>query len=439
MSADVRPGAQLGDFRILELVGRGGMGIVYLAEDVRLKRRAAVKVLAPELAEDETFRHRFIRESELAAAIDHPNIVPVYGAGEAGGRLWIAMRYVEGTNLRDLIARKGRLDLEYAVSVVSQIGRALDAANSRGLVHRDVKPGNILILPGAGGESTDHIYLTDFGLTKRAMDDSGLTSTGQFIGTIDFIAPEQIQGRTLDGRADQYSLACVLYTCLCGHVPFLRDVEIATIYAHLTEPPPRLSAERPDLPPFFDDVLGRAMAKDPEQRYPSCGAMVAEVRGRMAAPAPAPEGPASAPPPQGAVSALPAQTGAPATEPMPTRRSEPPPYPPARRRPPPPPVPPPVSPPAPWPSPRPTPAVRGKVRLSRNGWAVASFVFGLLGLFALFVGPVLALLFGYRALGQIKRTGELQPGRGLALAGVVLGWSWIALTAISLAMTLTRR
>ncbi len=246
MSADVRPGAQLGDFRILELVGRGGMGIVYLAEDVRLKRRAAVKVLAPELAEDETFRHRFIRESELAAAIDHPNIVPVYGAGEAGGRLWIAMRYVEGTNLRDLIARKGRLDLEYAVSVVSQIGRALDAANSRGLVHRDVKPGNILILPGAGGESTDHIYLTDFGLTKRAMDDSGLTSTGQFIGTIDFIAPEQIQGRTLDGRADQYSLACVLYTCLCGHVPFLRDVEIATIYAHLTEPPPRLSAERPD-------------------------------------------------------------------------------------------------------------------------------------------------------------------------------------------------
>jgi serine/threonine protein kinase len=194
------------------------------------------------------------------------------------------MRYVEGTNLRDLIARQGPLDVEHAVFIVGQVGRALDAANRRGLVHRDVKPGNILIVPSASGEGTDYVYLTDFGLTKHASEDSGgLTSTGQFLGTIDFIAPEQVLGQTIDGRADQYSLACVMYTCLTGHAPFLKEAEVATIYAHLNDPPPKVGAERSGLPRGFDDVVTRAMAKRPEDRYPSCGAMVADLTVSLAA------------------------------------------------------------------------------------------------------------------------------------------------------------
>ena len=274
-TVDSRLGTEVAGYRVEQLLGRGGMSSVYLAEHLRLHRKVALKILAPELAHDERFRERFLRESQLAASLDHPNIVPIYDADEAGGVLYIAMRWVEGTDLRELLKRSGPLEAGRAVAVVGQAAAGLDAAHRRGLVHRDVKPGNILI-----GED-DHVYVSDFGLTKQASSQTGLTATGQLVGTVDYVAPEQIQGQPVDERTDVYSLTCVLYECLAGAKPYEKDTEVAILWAHMQDPPPTLSDKRPDLGPEIDGVLGRGMAKDPSGRYASCRELVESTRGAL--------------------------------------------------------------------------------------------------------------------------------------------------------------
>jgi serine/threonine protein kinase len=307
-SIDPRIGSELAGYRIESVLGRGGMSVVYLAEDQSLHRRVALKVLAPDLARDERFRSRFIRESEMAAGIDHPNIVPIYQAGEADGLLFIAMRYIRGSDLKTVIELEGRLDSARATSIVRQAANALDAAHAQGLVHRDVKPANLLLAPGPDPEQPDQVYLSDFGLTKRPTSRSGLTNTGQFIGTVDYMAPEQIEGKTIDGRVDVYSLGCVLYECLTGDVPYPKDNEVAVIYAHLQQAPPSVAAIRPDLPPEIDEVIAQAMAKDPDGRYATCGAMAKALRSVLA-PSSAPELPVSveAPPARGPATPAPAR------------------------------------------------------------------------------------------------------------------------------------
>jgi streptogramin lyase/tRNA A-37 threonylcarbamoyl transferase component Bud32 len=271
-AVDTRVGSVLAGYRIERLLGRGGMSSVYLAEHLRLHRKVALKLMAPELAHDERFRERFLRESQLAASLDHPNVVPVYDADESGGVLYIAMRYVEGSDLRELLRRYSPLPPARAVAIVGQAAAGLDAAHRRGLVHRDVKPGNILI-----GED-DHVYVSDFGLTKQASSQSGLTATGQLVGTVDYVAPEQIQGQQVDGRADVYALTCVLYETLVGAKPFEKDTEVATIWAHIQDPPPSPSAVRPELPRGLDAVIARGMAKQPGERYAACRELVEAAR-----------------------------------------------------------------------------------------------------------------------------------------------------------------
>ena len=261
ISADSRIGTELLGYRVEALLGRGGMSVVYLAEDLRLRRRVALKLLAPALAADEAFRERFLEESQLAASLDHPNVVPVYEAGEAGEELYIAMRYVEGKDLKHLL-RGGPLEREQAIRLCSQVAEALDFAHARGLVHRDVKPSNVLLDP------KEHVYLADFGLTKR-IGESRTVEPGLF-GTIDYVAPEQIRGDEVDARADVYALGCLLYECLVGEPPFRRGSDAATLYAHLEEQPPTLSG--------LEDVLPRALAKDPVGRYETCGELMDAAR-----------------------------------------------------------------------------------------------------------------------------------------------------------------
>ncbi len=266
---DPRVGTELAGYRIESLLGFGGMSVVYLAEDLRLKRRVALKLLASSLAENELFRDRFLRESELAASIDHPNIVPIYEAGTAEDLLFIAMRYVEGRDLKERLQR-GRLDPGEAMGILAQIASALDAAHARGLVHRDVKPSNVLLDRGARPDGSDHVYLTDFGLTRQVSEGAGVGDDGHLMGTIDYVAPEQIAGGEVDGRADVYSLGCVLYECLVGQPPFRRDSDLAVVFAHLETEPPALSAARLELPAALDAVIARALAKEPEERYSTC-------------------------------------------------------------------------------------------------------------------------------------------------------------------------
>ena len=270
---DTSPDRTLGVYELGELVGRGGMGEVYRAFDRRLERPVALKVLSPRLAEDESFRARLLRESRLAAGLDHPNVVPVYDAGEADGALYIAMRYVDGTDLRRLLLAEGPLSRERAVAIAGQIAAALDAAHARGLVHRDVKPSNVLIDTGEGRE---HCYLADFGLSQSVSQ--GPATDGELLGTVDYVAPEQIRGEAIDGRADIYAFGCVFYEMLTGERPFAGSSDIATIYAHLEEEPVPASERRPELPPSVDVVLGRAMAKDPAARHDTCAALVDDVR-----------------------------------------------------------------------------------------------------------------------------------------------------------------
>jgi WD40 repeat protein/tRNA A-37 threonylcarbamoyl transferase component Bud32 len=269
VSDDPRVGTELAGYRIESLLGWGGMSVVYLAEDLRLKRRVALKLLAGRLAEDESFRERFLRESELAASIDHPNIIPIYEAGRTEDLLFIAMRYVEGRDLNKRLQR-GRLDPADAIGLLAQVASALDAAHARGLVHRDVKPSNVLLDTGARPDGSDHVYLADFGLTTRISEGTGIGDDDHLMGTIDYVAPEQIAGEEIDARADVYSLGCVLYECLVGQAPFRSDSELAVVFAHLESEPPAPSAQRPELPAALDAVIARALAKEPEQRYPSC-------------------------------------------------------------------------------------------------------------------------------------------------------------------------
>jgi streptogramin lyase/tRNA A-37 threonylcarbamoyl transferase component Bud32 len=275
---DQQVGTEIPGYRIESLIGRGGMGVVYLAEDLSLKRKVALKVLAPELAQDGKFRERFVRESQLAASLDHPNIIPIFEAREAGPSLYIAMRYVPGLDLKTLIAQEGPLSPQRTISILGQVASALDAAHAEGLIHRDVKPGNILITPRTESGGSDRVFLSDFGLTKRSSSDSGITATGQFVGTLDYAAPEQFEGKPLDARTDVYSLACVLYESLVGAAPFHRDQDAAVMYAHLTAARPKVTDRRPDLPKDIDRVVARAMAREPKDRYGSAGELVDAAR-----------------------------------------------------------------------------------------------------------------------------------------------------------------
>jgi len=278
-------GDELAGYRLRGVLGRGGMSVVYEAENPRLGSTVALKVLAPELATDDVFRARFLKESRTAASLNHPNVIPIYDMGTHEDLLFIAMRYVAGQDLRAVLKAKHVLAPEQAVLVCGQAGRALDVAHRHGLVHRDVKPGNILVEHGADEDEPDHIYLTDFGITKHAASRSGLTATGEFMGTIDYIAPEQIQGRPVDGRADIYSLGCVLYECLTGRVPFAKDVDAAVIWAHVEEMPTTPSSLQPTLPREIDEVIGKALAKDPADRYATCREFINAARGAIGAPA----------------------------------------------------------------------------------------------------------------------------------------------------------
>ena len=276
--ADLSPGSVFAGYHIDGVAGQGGMGVVLRATQLALDRPVALKVIVPELADDLEFRARFKRESLLAASIDHPNVIPVYEAGESEGWLFISMRWVEGSDVRSLISREGSLDPERAVAIVERVGAALDAAHNHGLVHRDVKPANVLTTAGA----EEHVYLTDFGLTKRAASAGGPTHTGHFVGTADYAAPEQIKGERADARADVYALGCLLYQAVTGRVPFDRDSEVAKMYAHLNDHPPVVSEASPDLPAALDEVVERALAKDPADRFPSAGDLARAARGALA-------------------------------------------------------------------------------------------------------------------------------------------------------------
>jgi predicted Ser/Thr protein kinase len=256
-------------YRIEAVAGRGGMGVVYRARQPALDRVVALKLIAPELSGDEAFRTRFSRESRIAASLDHPNVIPVYEAGEDGDRLFIAMRFVDGTDLGRMLAEDGALDPALAAELVAQAASALDAAHARGLVHRDVKPANLLV---AGDlPARPHVYLTDFGLARRDGSTGGLTTTGQWMGTPDYAAPEQIDGYDLDARSDVYALGCVLFAALTGGPPFGERPRMAKAAAHLQDAPPTLRSRRPSVPLALEPVVARALAKRPEDRYQTAG------------------------------------------------------------------------------------------------------------------------------------------------------------------------
>lgn len=274
--AGVHAGSELAGYQVEALVGRGGMGVVYRAFDPRLKRRVALKLVAPELAEDPGFRQRFLHESELAASLDHPNVIPIYEAGEADEHLYLAMRYVEGSDLGELLEREKQLTPEQAIAILTQVAGALDAAHAQGLVHRDVKPGNVLL---AG----EHAYLSDFGLSKAATA-AETPESGELLGTIDYIAPEQIEDGELDGRADVYALTCMLVRCLTGEVAYPRTRRIAVLFAHLQDPPPSVHERIPTLPAALDPVIAQGLAKEPADRYASCRELVADAAAQLGLP-----------------------------------------------------------------------------------------------------------------------------------------------------------
>jgi serine/threonine-protein kinase len=248
-------GSELAGYRITRMLGRGGMGFVYEAEHLLLKRKAALKTLAPELAGGEEFRERFIRESQTVASIDHPNIIPIYDAGVVDGLVYIAMRFVSGPDLEQLLEGAGTLDPHQALGILEQVAGALDAAHSYEVVHRDVKPPNVMIEDGSG-----RIYLMDFGIAKQR-GAAGMTQAGMFVGTVDYAAPEQIEAKEVSILADVYAFGGVLYQCLTGKKPYERDSDVAVMFAHVTEPPPKVTDSRPELPEAIDAVIAKAMAR----------------------------------------------------------------------------------------------------------------------------------------------------------------------------------
>ena len=278
---DLTTGTVFAGYQIDGVAGEGGMGVVYRATEIALQRPVALKLIAADFAGDRKFRERFQRESMLAASIDHPNVIPVYEAGEVDGELYIAMRFVDGTDLLHAVTREGALEPARAVRIVSQVAAALDAAHRRGLVHRDVKPGNVL-LTGEGDE--EHAYLTDFGLVKTLTGDiPGTTTAGHFVGTLDYSSPEAIQGQDADARSDVYSLACVLYFTLTRTSPFLRDSNVGTMFAHVNEPPPNLLEENQKLPPALGAVVEKALSKNPDERHQTAGEFARAAQEALAA------------------------------------------------------------------------------------------------------------------------------------------------------------
>jgi len=265
---ELAEGDEFAGYRIERRLGRGGMGVLYLAIEPGLERRVALKLIAPEAAADEVFSRRFAEESKIAASIEHPNVVPIYAAGEESGVPFIAMRYVAGADLGRRLARDDRLEPATAVELIAQIGNGLDAIHAAGLIHRDVKPANVLL---AGEAGTEHAYITDFGVARNVATESGLTQTGRFVGTLDYVAPEQISGGQIDARVDVYALGCLLFKLLTGEVPFPKEGEAARLYAHLHDPPPVPSLYVPEVSMALDDVVVRAMSKQPDDRYPSAG------------------------------------------------------------------------------------------------------------------------------------------------------------------------
>ena len=270
-------GTEVAGYRIEELIGRGGMAVIYRALDIGLDRHVALKVLAPGLALDDVFRQRFIRESRAAAAVDHPHIIPIFEAGEADGVLFIAMRYVPGGDVRKLLDADGPLRPALAGDMITQVASALDAAHRHGLVHRDVKPSNMLLDRASGRGHHVHVYLADFGLSKRSLSITGITSAGRFLGTPAYVAPEQIQGHPVGGPGDQYALACASFEMLCGAPPFTGADDMATMWAHVSDSSPSLYTQRPDLPEAVDGVMARALAKSPGDRFPTCLAFAAAL------------------------------------------------------------------------------------------------------------------------------------------------------------------
>jgi tRNA A-37 threonylcarbamoyl transferase component Bud32/streptogramin lyase len=263
-SSDPRIGCELLGYHVEDLLGRGGMSVVYRASDPKLKRQVALKLIAPELASDRRFRERFLTESELAASLEHPAVVPIYDVGEVEGQIFLVMRLVEGKDLKALLRGEGRLEPERALAILSQVAEALDAGHAKGLVHRDVKPSNVLL------DEKEHAYLADFGLARRIEDRDGFGLEARSLGSIDYVAPEQIRGEEVDGRADQYSLGCLLYECLAGVPPFRRGSDAATLFAHLEESPTALDG--------LERVMAKALAKNPEDRYQTCAELVADAR-----------------------------------------------------------------------------------------------------------------------------------------------------------------
>jgi hypothetical protein len=273
--ATVGIGSDVLGYRIEALAGQGGMGVVYRAHDVRLKRTVALKLIAPRFALDGRFRDRFERETELAMALEHPNVVPIHDAGEFDGQLYLVMRYVAGIDVRSLLRTEGALEPRRALGIVAQVAQALDAAHAKGLVHRDVKPSNVLL------DAAEHVYLADFGLTRRFADDGAQFADARSLGTPAYLAPEQIEGGPVDGRADVYSLGCLLFECLTGEPPFVAPSRLAVAWAHLEEEPPRISARDRRLPDALDAVIRKAMAKRPEERYPTCAELVASAEAAL--------------------------------------------------------------------------------------------------------------------------------------------------------------
>ena len=263
MPASANIGTELAGYRLEALLGRGGMGVVYRARDLALDRDVALKLLAPHLADDVSFRERFLTESRVAASLEHPNVVPIHDAGEIDGQLYIAMRLVEGSDLK-VVLREGPLEPARAVRMLEQVASALDAAHVRGLVHRDVKPSNVLL------DEQGHVYLADFGLSRYLGDAALPLGPAKSLGTADYVAPEQIRGEEVDGRADVYALGCMLYECLAGEPPFRRGTDAATLYAQLEEAPPTL--------PGLEEVLPKALAKEPDGRYATCGELIDDAR-----------------------------------------------------------------------------------------------------------------------------------------------------------------
>ena len=277
MTSDRRVGQRFGDFLVEAVIGRGGMGVVFRASHVVSGDVVALKLMAPDLADNAVFRDRFVREAEAGPNLVHPNIVRVFESGEADGELFIAMELIDGTDLKGLIQQEGSLDPKRALSIFRQAASALDAAHESGMVHRDVKPQNILVIPRSSSESADRVYLTDFGLVRPMASESSATRTGQVFGSVPYMAPELIEGIPADGRADVYALACVVYESLTGSIPFERDNEVSAVWAHIHEDPPLLTDKRRNLPGGLNDVVFRAMSKHPDDRYLTCGEFVAEL------------------------------------------------------------------------------------------------------------------------------------------------------------------